>query len=141
MVLLTVLGTFRTWESFERDDRVLLCDLAVALGLEAGALRLPQNGGALVARVIWTAPRVENAALERALRPVRLAPGVGLAGCAWRRRVLVDDAMSVAGDAFRRPYSLAAGLHPAFALPALAAGTSSVCSSCTRPRRWSLARA
>ena len=53
---------------------------------------------------------------------MRLAPGVGLAGCAWRRRVLVDDAMPVAGDAFRRPYSLPAGLHPPFALPALAAG-------------------
>ena len=77
MVLLTVLGTLRTWESFERDGRVLLCHLAVALGLEAGALWLPQNGE-LVARVIWTAPRVENAALEE------LASGAVGSGCGPR---------------------------------------------------------
>ena len=100
---------------------MLLCDLAVALGLEGGALWLPQKDK-LVARAIWTAPGVEDAALERALRPLRLAPGAGLAGRAWLRRALVDEAMPIAGDAFRRQYSLPANLHPALALPALAAG-------------------
>jgi DNA-binding CsgD family transcriptional regulator len=120
-VLLAVLERLRRWQSFDRDGRVLLCDLAAALGLQAGALWLPQKG-ALVARATWTAPGVEGTALESALRPLRLAPGVGLAGCAWRRRALVDEAMSVAGDAFPRRYFLPAGLHPAFALPASASG-------------------
>jgi DNA-binding CsgD family transcriptional regulator len=119
--VLAVLGRLRAWESFERDGRVLLGDLAAALGLQAGTLWLAQKG-ALVARAIWTAPGVDGTALERALCPLRLAPGVGLAGCAWRCRALVDEAMSVAGDAFRPRYYLPADLHAAFALPALAAG-------------------
>ena len=120
-ILLAVLGRLRAWDSFERDSGSLLRDLAVALGLDAAALWLPQKDE-LIARAIWTTPGIEHAALESALRRVRFPRGEGLPGCAWLRRELVDEATSIAGDASREQDSYPGGLHAAFALPALAGG-------------------
>lgn len=120
-VLLAVLGRLRAWESFESDGSGLLRDLVVPLGLDAGVLWLPQKD-ALVARVIWTVPSIEHAALADALRPVRFPRGVGLPGCAWLRRELIHEGMSIADDASRQQHAHPCGLHAALALPALAAG-------------------
>lgn len=88
-VVLAVLQTLTTWESFAQGSECLLCELAGALGQMAGALWLPE-GELLVRRTIWSMPGVDQASLQLALGGVRLPQGAGLAGCAWERREAVD---------------------------------------------------
>jgi DNA-binding CsgD family transcriptional regulator len=117
-VLLAVAQALTAWDRLEHGSERLLRGLAEALGLQAGALWLPQ-GDVLVARTIWSAPSADRMALERVLRQLRLAKGVGLPGYAWEHRQAIDRPISPARED-RGSQAALGGLHAVVALPALA---------------------
>jgi DNA-binding CsgD family transcriptional regulator len=117
--LLAISKALRAWESFERGSEHLLCGLATALDLQAGALWL-RHGEVLVARAIWSDPSVDRAKIERALGALRIPAGVGIPGCAWELRVPVDQANSAACESSPPRQVTVADLRPAVGLPALA---------------------
>jgi DNA-binding CsgD family transcriptional regulator len=107
------------WSSLQQGSARLLRDLAEALGLTAGALWLPR-GEVLRARVIWSAPSIDGAALERSLRQLQLPRGVSLAGRAWERRRPIGGPISAARDCFPGCQVDLGGLCATVALPGLA---------------------
>ncbi len=119
--VLAVLQTLRAWDRLQSDGERLLSALAGALGLEAGALWLPQEYE-LVARAIWTAPGIDRGPLASAVRALRFRPGVGLPGRAWRRREPIHRAAAAAADGDPREGCLPGDLHASLAIPAVAAG-------------------
>ncbi len=118
-VLLAVSQGLAGWETFEHGSEQLLRDIAVALGQAAGALWLP-HAGVLVARAFGSARRRDGATLKSALGPLRLAPGVGLAGSAWERRAPIHSAALRAEEPARDTQPVARILRASVALPALA---------------------
>jgi len=107
------------WDAFEPGAKLLLREIAEALGLAAGALWLPR-GDVLVARVLWSEPSVDEQRLERVLGELQLPRGIGLAGRAWERRQPVAPARSGADDIYLRRLAAAlGGISSAVALPAV----------------------
>ncbi|MCW2968916.1 MAG: LuxR family transcriptional regulator [Solirubrobacterales bacterium] len=118
-ILLAVAQTLTAWDGFERASERLLGELAGALGLAAGALWLPA-GEALVASSVWSASEDVRSELERALKPVRLAPGDSLPGSAWQRREPIHLTLSTAEDSAPAGRGRPGGLRGHVAVPVCA---------------------
>ena len=107
------------WESLDRSGENLLRELAEALDCVAATLWVPE-GDTLVARVAWRAPSVDLSALEKPLRGLRLPPGSGLAGRAWKSAELVNAPRLLDhGHPALVDGASAAGLASGLAIPAV----------------------
>jgi DNA-binding CsgD family transcriptional regulator len=114
-----VSSALATWDSFRPGAERLLRELADALGLEAGAMWVPDSH-VLTARVFWSVARAEAQTLERVLSGLRVPIGVGLPGRAWHRKHLVAPAGPGPGESFlERRANGTGGMYAAIAIPAV----------------------
>jgi DNA-binding CsgD family transcriptional regulator len=117
--LMALADVLRGWDCFERGSEMLLREMAAALGQSAGILWLPQSG-VLVPRAIGSVRGHDLAMLRSGPGSLRLAPGIGLAGCAWERATPIEPGGARAEGLGGEPSGPVGPLRPSVALPALA---------------------
>jgi DNA-binding CsgD family transcriptional regulator len=118
-ILLAVSRALISWDSFDSVSERLLRDLAGALGFTAGVLWLP-TGEALLARAVWGVTDEIRLELERALQPLRLAPGVRLPGSAWARGEPTHSVVADGAESGARREPRMNVVRPFLAFPACA---------------------
>jgi DNA-binding CsgD family transcriptional regulator len=118
-VLLAVADFLAMWEPFEQAIDRLLRDVSEALGQGAGVLWLPRVD-VLVPHTIWSAPGVDQKALERAHRHTRRASAGGLAGRARDGRRPIERGRLGTHLPVEERLDAPGGLSATVAVPALA---------------------
>jgi PAS domain S-box-containing protein len=106
------------WESFETGAATLLRKLAEAMDCVTGALWV-RSRDKLVARVLWSVPRLDIADFEAATARLRLARGEGLPGSVWQTGVPIVVNTEGHRGYIRLFEATKAGLRGAIAFPVI----------------------